>query len=238
MPALEFRSFHSHRSCENVPKTTRLATLTSTGYVLQDGTPYDPVKRKQENERAKAMRKKLRKEHVEDEEQEATVADEEEEDDVEDDVEDEEDETCERRHPAIPHGGEVLTVHWVIAKAMRPCQREPPEESKHIRALGFRGQLRVGAARLLLLLPFPLPLDLAPALGRCQRARRCPRAASAAAAAPAAAAAAAPAAAPRAPAAAAAAQLSNEKRMTSLWKPMLSRLESRFEKRTRIRAFC
>ena len=66
--------------------------LTSTGYVLQDGTPYDPVKRKQENERAKAKRKKLRKEHVEDEEQEATVADEEEENDVEDDVEDEEDE--------------------------------------------------------------------------------------------------------------------------------------------------
>jgi hypothetical protein len=28
MPALEFRSFHSHRSCENVPKTTRLATLS------------------------------------------------------------------------------------------------------------------------------------------------------------------------------------------------------------------
>ena len=27
MPALEFRSFHSHRSCENVPNTTRLATL-------------------------------------------------------------------------------------------------------------------------------------------------------------------------------------------------------------------
>ena len=66
--------------------------LTPTGYVLQDGTPYDPVKRKQENERAKAKRKKLRKEHVEDEEQEATVADEEEENDVEDDVEDEEDE--------------------------------------------------------------------------------------------------------------------------------------------------
>ena len=66
--------------------------LTSTGYVLLDGTPYDSVKRKQENERAKAERKKLRKEHVEDEEQEATVADEEEEDDVEDDVEDEEDE--------------------------------------------------------------------------------------------------------------------------------------------------
>ena len=66
--------------------------LTSTGYVLLDGTPYDSVKRKQENERAKAERKKLRKEHVEDKEQEATVADEEEEDDVEDDVEDEEDE--------------------------------------------------------------------------------------------------------------------------------------------------
>jgi hypothetical protein len=27
MPALEFRSFHSPRSCENVPNTTRLATL-------------------------------------------------------------------------------------------------------------------------------------------------------------------------------------------------------------------
>jgi hypothetical protein len=27
MPALEFRSFHSHRSCEIVPNTTRLATL-------------------------------------------------------------------------------------------------------------------------------------------------------------------------------------------------------------------
>eukprot|EP00900_Chrysochromulina_parva_P013283 jgi/Chrpa1/21956/Chrysochromulina_OHIO_Genome00022671-RA len=35
----------------------RGVNLTSTGYVLQDGTPYDPVKRKQENERAKAMRK-------------------------------------------------------------------------------------------------------------------------------------------------------------------------------------
>ncbi len=63
----------------------RGVNLTLTGYVLLDGTPYDPVKRKQENERAKAERKKLRKEHVEDEEQEATVADEEEEDDVEDD---------------------------------------------------------------------------------------------------------------------------------------------------------
>ena len=27
MPELEFRSFHSHRSCEIMPKTTRLATL-------------------------------------------------------------------------------------------------------------------------------------------------------------------------------------------------------------------
>ena len=27
MPELEFRSFHSHRSCENVPNTTLLATL-------------------------------------------------------------------------------------------------------------------------------------------------------------------------------------------------------------------
>ena len=27
MPALEFRSFHSHRSCEYVPNTARLATL-------------------------------------------------------------------------------------------------------------------------------------------------------------------------------------------------------------------
>lgn len=51
----------------------RGVNLTPTGYVLMDGTPYDPVKRKQENERAKAERKKLRKEHVEDEEQEATV---------------------------------------------------------------------------------------------------------------------------------------------------------------------
>ena len=76
--------------------------LTSTGYVLQDGTPYDPVKRKQENERAKAKRKKLRKEHVEDEEQEATVADEEEENDVEDDVEDEEDEVDEAPPSPLP----------------------------------------------------------------------------------------------------------------------------------------
>jgi hypothetical protein len=28
MPALEFRSFHSHRSCAYVPNTTRLADLT------------------------------------------------------------------------------------------------------------------------------------------------------------------------------------------------------------------
>jgi hypothetical protein len=28
MPELEFRSFHSHRSCEIMPKTTRLATLS------------------------------------------------------------------------------------------------------------------------------------------------------------------------------------------------------------------
>jgi len=27
MPELEFRSFHSHRSCEIMPNTTRLATL-------------------------------------------------------------------------------------------------------------------------------------------------------------------------------------------------------------------
>jgi hypothetical protein len=76
--------------------------LTSTGYVLLDGTPYDSVKRKQENERAKAERKKLRKEHVEDEEQEATVADEEEEDDVEDDVEDEEEEVDEAPPSPLP----------------------------------------------------------------------------------------------------------------------------------------
>ena len=78
----------------------RGVTLTLTGYVLLDGTPYDPVKRKHENERAKAERKKLRKEHVEDEEQEATVADEEEEDDVEDDVEDEEEEVDEAPPPS------------------------------------------------------------------------------------------------------------------------------------------
>ena len=29
MPALEFRSFHSHRSCEYVPNTARLATLAA-----------------------------------------------------------------------------------------------------------------------------------------------------------------------------------------------------------------
>ena len=37
----------------------RGVNLTSTGYVLQDGTPYDPVKRKQENERAKASEKMM-----------------------------------------------------------------------------------------------------------------------------------------------------------------------------------
>ena len=61
--------------------------LTPAGYILLDGTPYDPVKRKQENERRKAAKRKKQPKQ-----QEAAAADEEEEDDVEDDVEDEEDE--------------------------------------------------------------------------------------------------------------------------------------------------
>jgi hypothetical protein len=44
MPALEFRSFHSHRSCENVPNTTRLATLPPApaprGLLIQDSESY------------------------------------------------------------------------------------------------------------------------------------------------------------------------------------------------------
>ena len=32
--------------------------LTPAGYILLDGTPYDPVKRKQENERRKAAKRK------------------------------------------------------------------------------------------------------------------------------------------------------------------------------------
>ena len=35
MAALEFRSFHSHRSCENVPNTTRLAPLQVMGIVCE-----------------------------------------------------------------------------------------------------------------------------------------------------------------------------------------------------------
>ena len=45
MPALEFRSFHSHRSCENLPNTTRLATLTSNGQRGATGTAPPPLPR-------------------------------------------------------------------------------------------------------------------------------------------------------------------------------------------------
>jgi hypothetical protein len=45
MPALEFRSFHSHRSCENVPNTTRLATLPS--HTLAMGAKGNSSKKKQ-----------------------------------------------------------------------------------------------------------------------------------------------------------------------------------------------
>ena len=71
--------------------------LTPAGYILLDGTPYDPVKRKQENERRKAAKRKKQPKQ-----QEAAAADDEEEDDVEDDVEDEEDEDDEAPPSPLP----------------------------------------------------------------------------------------------------------------------------------------
>ena len=62
-----------------------------------DGTPYDPVKRKQENERRKAAKRKKQPKQ-----QEAAAADDEEEDYVEDDVEDEEDEDDEAPPSPLP----------------------------------------------------------------------------------------------------------------------------------------
>ena len=53
--------------------------LTPAGYILLDGTPYDPIVRKQENERRKAAKRRKQPK-----EQEAAAADDEEEDDVED----------------------------------------------------------------------------------------------------------------------------------------------------------
>ena len=69
------------------PETAALKlSVTPAGYILLDGTPYDPVKRKQENERRKAAKRKKQPKQ-----QEAAAADDEEEDDVEDEhVEDDE----------------------------------------------------------------------------------------------------------------------------------------------------
>ena len=71
--------------------------LTPAGYILLDGTPYDPIVRKQENERRKAAKRKKQPKQ-----QEAAAADDEEEDDVEDDVEDEEDEDDEAPPSPLP----------------------------------------------------------------------------------------------------------------------------------------